>query len=155
MDVHYVKSKPSQTLLTSLEIGTIVHAILIARLPSDRDTSVHYENQYYPDFLFYWLALWACWLYAEQVQLLFVKRTFIHQSIKGTLLDSNNNICQMFIYLWLQVSVAVLLVVRSSYTAATTAISVFIIFLALGSGTVRSLSGETIDDDVNIVFVIF
>ena len=52
-------------------------------------------------------------------------------------------------------SVAVLLVVRSSYTAATTAISVFIIFLALGSGTVRSLSGETIDDDVNIVFAIF
>ena len=66
-------SRPSQTSLTSLEIGNIVHTILIAPLPSDRDTSVHYENQYYPDFLFYWLALWACWLYAEQVQLLFVK----------------------------------------------------------------------------------
>ena len=46
---------------------------LFSFLPSDRDTSVHYENQYYPDFLFYWLALWACWLYAEQVQLLFVQ----------------------------------------------------------------------------------
>ena len=60
----------------------------LLRLQQDDERSVHYENQYYPDFLFYWLALWACWLYAEQVQLLFVKRIFIHQSIKGTLLSS-------------------------------------------------------------------
>ena len=70
----------------------------------DQSKTVHFENQYYPDFLFYWLALWACFLYAEQV------------------------------------TVSVMLVIKSSYTAATLTLSAFIVFLTLGSGTVRSLS---------------
>ena len=70
----------------------------------DQSRTVHFENQYYPDFLFYWLALWACYLYAEQV------------------------------------TMAIMLVIKSSYTAASLTISMFIVFLILGSGTVRSLS---------------
>lgn len=76
----------------------------IAEYVRDQSKTVHFENQYYPDFLFYWLALWACFLYAEQV------------------------------------TVSVMLVIKSSYTAATLTLSAFIVFLTLGSGTVRSLS---------------
>ena len=75
--------------------------ILLCR---DQSRTVHFENQYYPDFLFYWLALWACYLYAEQV------------------------------------TMSIMLVIKSSYTAASLTISMFIVFLILGSGTVRSLS---------------
>jgi len=76
----------------------------IAEYVRDRDKTVHYENQYYPDFLFYWLSLWACYIYAEQV------------------------------------TMSIMLVIKSSYTSATISVYMFIIFLILGSGTVRSLS---------------
>jgi len=76
----------------------------LAQLQQDNQKTLHYENQYYPDFVFYWLALWASYLYAEQV----------------TLMN--------------------MLVIKSSYTAASVSIYIFIIFLVLGSGTVRSLS---------------
>merc|ERR1711862_220949 len=39
-----------------------------------------------------------------------------------------------------QVTMAIMLVIKSSYTAASLTISMFIVFLILGSGTVRSLS---------------
>ena len=35
---------------------------------------------------------------------------------------------------------SIMLVIKSSYTAATLTLSMFIVFLILGSGTVRSLS---------------
>ena len=76
----------------------------IAEYVRDRGTAVHYENQYFPDFLFYWLALWACYIFAEQV------------------------------------TITIMLVIKSSYTAASISIYMFIVFLILGSGTVRSLS---------------
>ena len=76
----------------------------LTSLLQEAGKTVHYENQYYPDFVFYWLALWGCYLYAEQV----------------TLMN--------------------MLVIKSSYTAASVSIYIFIIFLVLGSGTVRSLS---------------
>ena len=84
-------------------ISNVTNSQLL-RLQQDDERSVHYENQYYPDFVFYWLALWACYLYAEQV----------------TLMN--------------------MLIIKSSYTAASVSIYIFIIFLVLGSGTVRSLS---------------
>jgi len=67
-------------------------------------SDIHYENSYYPDFLLYWLALWACYLFAEQQ------------------------------------TISIMLVVKSSYTAATASIYLTILYLCLGSGTVRSLS---------------
>ena len=76
----------------------------LTNLQQAADKTLHYENQYYPDFVFYWLALWGCYLYAEQV----------------TLMN--------------------MLVIKSSYTAASVSVYIFIIFLVLGSGTVRSLS---------------
>ena len=76
----------------------------LSGLLQEAGKTVHYENQYYPDFVFYWLALWGCYLYAEQVTLM------------------------------------IMLVIKSSYTAASVSIYIFIIFLVLGSGTVRSLS---------------
>jgi len=68
------------------------------------DSSLHYENSYYPDFVLYWLAIWGCYLFAEQQ------------------------------------TVGLMLIVKSSYTAATASIYLTILFLVLGSGTVRSLS---------------
>jgi len=69
-----------------------------------RDPDSSFENQYYPDFLFYWLTLWACFIFAEQV------------------------------------TISIMLVVKSSYTSITITVYMFIVFLILGSGTVRSLS---------------
>merc|ERR1712018_703370 len=62
------------------------------------------EYNYYPDFVVYWLALWSCYLLAEQQTSSF------------------------------------LIVVKSSYTAALSSIYITIIYLVLGSGTVRSLA---------------
>jgi len=61
------------------------------------------EYNYYPDFVVYWLTLWACYFLAEQ-----------------------------------QTS-SILIVVKSSYTAALSSIYITIVYLVLGSGTVRSL----------------
>ena len=59
------------------------------------------EYNYYPDFIVYWMTIWACHFLAEQ-----------------------------------QTS-SLLIVVKSSYTAALASIYVTIIYLVLGSGTVR------------------
>merc|ERR1711953_775281 len=62
------------------------------------------EYNYYPDFVVYWLTLWACYFLAEQQ------------------------------------TTSILIVVKSSYTAALSSIYITIVYLVLGSGTVRSLS---------------
>ena len=59
------------------------------------------EYGYYPDFIIYWLTIWACYLLAEQQTSSF------------------------------------LIVVKSSYTAALSSIYITIVYLVLGSGTVR------------------
>ncbi len=59
------------------------------------------EYSYYPDFVTYWLTLWACYLMAEQQTL------------------------------------ALMMVVKSSYTAIMASTSMTILYLVLGSGTVR------------------
>jgi hypothetical protein len=63
------------------------------------------ENAWFPDFLLYWLTLWACCLLSQQQTL------------------------------------SLMLVVVSSYTAATASLFLSIIYLVLGSCTVRSHSG--------------
>ena len=40
--------------------------------PSYPQGPLHYENSYYPDFLLYWLALWASYLLAEQQTISFL-----------------------------------------------------------------------------------
>lgn len=59
------------------------------------------EYNYYPDFVVYWLTLWACHFLAEQ-----------------------------------QTS-SLLIVVKSSFNAALASVYITIIYLVLGSGTVR------------------
>ena len=59
------------------------------------------EYNYYPDFVVYWLALWACYFLAEQQ------------------------------------TTSLLIIVKSSYTAALASIYITIVYLVLGSGTVR------------------
>jgi len=63
------------------------------------------EYGYYPDFIAYWLALWACYLFAEQQ------------------------------------TVSLLMVVKSSYTAALASVYLTIVYIVLGSATVRSYDG--------------
>ena len=63
------------------------------------------ENAWYPDFLLYWLAIWACSLLAQQQ------------------------------------TVSVLLIVKSSYSAGLVSVFLSIVYLTLGSCTVRSHSG--------------
>ena len=68
------------------------------------DETSKIEYNYYPDFVIYWLALWSCYIFAEQQTL------------------------------------SLLIVVKSSYTAALSSIYITIVYLVLGSGTVRSLA---------------
>jgi len=63
------------------------------------------EHAWYPDFLLYWLAIWASYLLAQQQTL------------------------------------SIMLVVRSSYSAALLSSFVSIVYLCLGSCTVRSHAG--------------
>ena len=63
------------------------------------------ENTWYPDFLLYWLTMWACSLLSQQQTL------------------------------------SLMLVVVSSYTAATASLFLSIVCLILGSCTVRSHAG--------------
>jgi hypothetical protein len=63
------------------------------------------ENAWFPDFLLYWLTMWACCLLSQQQ------------------------------------TVSLMLVVGSSYTAATASLFLSIICLVLGSCTVRSHAG--------------
>ena len=97
-------------------VGVQVAALCCALLYSDRSAGrleqlaatpglqLEYENSYYPDFVFYWLALWAGYMFAQQQ------------------------------------TVSLLLVVKSSYTAAMASLYLATLYLVLGSGTVRSLS---------------
>ena len=59
------------------------------------------EYNYYPDFVVYWLTIWACHFLAEQQ------------------------------------TTSLLIVVKSSYTAALASIYISIVYLVLASGTVR------------------
>ena len=59
------------------------------------------EYGYFPDFVAYWLVLWACFLFAEQQ------------------------------------TISLMMVIKSSYTAVTTSVACTILYLVLGSGTVR------------------
>jgi len=63
------------------------------------------ENAWYPDFLLYWLAIWACSLLSQQQ------------------------------------TVSVLLIVKSSYSAGLVSVFLSIVYLTLGSCTVRSHTG--------------
>ena len=86
-----VRSCRAYSSYTEAEIATI-----------DRENIRNWmEYNYYPDFVIYWLAIWSCYILAEQ-----------------------------------QTS-SLLIVVKSSYTAALASIYITIVYLVLGSGTVR------------------
>ncbi|CAB4062300.1 ABCG5 [Lepeophtheirus salmonis] len=68
------------------------------------DLNYHLEYSYYPDLITHWLALWACYLLAEQQ------------------------------------TVSILMVVKSSYTATLVSVFLTVLYLVLGSATVRSYS---------------
>lgn len=86
-----IRSCRDYSTYTKIELDTI-----------SRENVNHWmEYNYYPDFVVFWLTLWACYLLAEQ-----------------------------------QTS-TLLIVVKSSYTAALASIYITIVYLILGSGTVR------------------
>ena len=94
------------------------------------------EYSYYPDFVAYWLALWACYLFAEQQTVSILLEKIIHNKNSLTI----RILCCNHLIIILQ-QVSLLMVVKSSYTAALASIYLTIVYIVLGSATVRSYDG--------------
>ena len=94
------------------------------------------EYGYYPDFVAYWLALWACYLFAEQQTVNITENTQIIKS--GNALFSPLSMKYWIISQLNYLQMSLLMVVKSSYTAALSSIYLTIVYIVLGSATVRS-----------------
>ena len=104
------------------------------------------EYSYYPDLFFYWLTFWACYLLAEQVRIFECLMNVNKERFKILVSQTANLHLMQYVFypkycaLNLQQTISLLMVIKSSYTAALASVYATVVYLVLGSATVRSLA---------------